>query len=529
MKLDKYLIISLILAFIVRLLPINFPVFDADDARIAARGYTLANFQKDELGRGLPFIFNSSDDYQLPLTSYITAIGIGIFGKNELGARLPFIIIGTLVVWLTYLISSTFSYKFSLLSSLLVGFSPTLIYISKFPNEWIVFIFLLQLLFINLIKSKLNLPLIFIMVLLLFSLTKIAWLILTPFVTLTLFAYQANLSNKRKFIITGCCLLSTILIFLFFLKIPQSKRSLIENNFPIFSDITIKNGIDRLRGQGVEAGWPLILEKAFFSKLNYIFVGFLHWLSNLSPAHFFGQFDKSGQFGFISMGAWSKILIIPFLLGLINLVKGQDKKLQFFGVYVILLTLPIIFIYPKNLPGLVLTTLPFMALIIAEGFIHIKKKLSILVILLMIIEVLVNIFYLTPDIKNTNNLRPYWVKEIVSEGYSISTKHQVAFSDDISENIVDFFKWYTPFNFNPDYSDINFPYKFQSFKIGAIRIIGNDDTFYNCGLDQPTVIFASNRDLNKIKNEFKFKVTKTLLDSLGKKVAYELEPSICIK
>src|SRR5688500_6891807 len=122
MKLSKYryIIFVLSLAAVVRLFPLNLPFLATDEARIAFRGYTLSHFGTDELGRKFPLIFNSTEDYQLPITSYLEALSIGVFGKTDLGARLPFIAIGILIVWLSYLVASVFNptAKFKIITSL---------------------------------------------------------------------------------------------------------------------------------------------------------------------------------------------------------------------------------------------------------------------------------------------------------------------------------------------------------------------------------------------------------------------------
>ena len=68
----KTLLLFSIIFFIsvfIRLINISLPFFTADEARIAYRGYVLASLGKDELGRSYPLIFNSKNDYQLPVTS----------------------------------------------------------------------------------------------------------------------------------------------------------------------------------------------------------------------------------------------------------------------------------------------------------------------------------------------------------------------------------------------------------------------------------------------------------------------------
>src|SRR3989338_8255752 len=90
----KLLLVLIALAVFLRVYNFSFPAFTTDEARIAFRGYELYHNGVDELGRKLPFLFNSPDDYELPLVSYISALGTGFFGKSELGARVPVIIIG---------------------------------------------------------------------------------------------------------------------------------------------------------------------------------------------------------------------------------------------------------------------------------------------------------------------------------------------------------------------------------------------------------------------------------------------------
>lgn len=533
MTTNKNLLLSLILlaALVLRLYPLNFPSFTSDEARIAFRGYTLSENAIDELGRKFPLIFNSLEDYQLPLVSYITAAGLWIFGKSDFGARITFILIGVALVSLTYKISQKFSKdeKMSLFSALLVVFSPTLIFLSRFPNEWIVLTLLFTLLFYLLTSSKVNLIVILIIVILSLATSKIAWFIITPFVVYTLIFFKNYLSKKKKIIFSFLCFLFSVLILIVFLQIPQSSRSLSENNFPIFQDVTIKNGIDRLRGQGIESDWPNVLERLLFNKAHFISVGFFHWMSHLQPSIFFSQFDSRELYGFVSLGAWPKILIVPFLTGLILIIRKNDSKFKLLLGYSLILTFPLLFIYPKYLPAVTIF-LPFFSLVLALGLININKWLRNLIIVVMILEVLMNFIYLSAEIKNTNNLRPFWIKKIVNDGYDLSLKQNVAFSDDITDDIVPFLYWYTSLEIENDFSKIEYPYRFRQTKVSNIKIIGSEDNFYNCGLDKPTSIFVSNRDLNKIQKELKVVTAEKMYkNDLGNDIAYLLPSTICVR
>lgn len=493
------LILILLTALFLRIYNIDFPSFTADEARIALRGHTLATAGADELGRKFPIIFNSLTDYQLLLPTYTAAIGTWMFGKSDFGARFTFILVGTLSVWLTYLVASVFNpaQKFRLLAATLVAFSPVVIFLSKIPNEIILITFLFLLLFLLLTRKNLNLPASIAVFILLLSTSKIAWFTLLPFTAFTLLFLQKD-SQKAKLIIFISLLLTTFTIFLF-LKIPQSIRSISENNFPIFSSETVKNGIDKLRGQGIEEGWPPLLERLLFNKLHYLSVGFLHWVSHLNLS--------------------SKILIIPFVIGFINLIKRDNRNLKILLGYVAILTFPLLFVYPRKFPEIVVLSLPFMLILTAYGLISIKKWLICLIIIIMVFEV---ILYLPPS------LRPVWIKPIVEESYALSQQGKIALSDDIVEDIIPFFGWYTKVKSEYNFSMIDFPYKFREYELSNIKLIGFDNEFRSCGMDENITLILSNRDLEKIQKSFQVSIEETYLGSLNKSVAYRLGNRVCI-
>ena len=102
----RRVIILIFLAVLLRIFNFSFPAFTTDEVRIAFRGYEISRNGVDELGRKFPYLFNSLDDYQLPLISYISTLGAGIFGKSELGTRIPFIIMGLILMLLTYKVAT---------------------------------------------------------------------------------------------------------------------------------------------------------------------------------------------------------------------------------------------------------------------------------------------------------------------------------------------------------------------------------------------------------------------------------------
>lgn len=536
MKNNTFLLALIIFcALILRLVPIGFPVFTSDEARVAFRGYLLSKSGRDELGRTFPLIFNSTSDYQLPVVSYIAALGEAVFGKSDSGARSPFILIGVALVFLTYKIAKIFSREkqFWLLSAFLVAFSPTLIFLSKIPNEFIILTFLVVCLFYCLTRKSISVGLVIFIVMLSFLVSKIAWFIIVPLVIFTLIFFQKNIPIIVKIYISLFCLAIIFATTIIFLRIPQGGRSLIENNFTFFQDAGIKNGIERLRTQGMEAGWPSFAEKILFSKTHFFMVGFFHWLSSLQPSIFFSQFNRSGELGFSSWGAWPKVTILPFLLGVFFLIKKGDPKKRLLILFILIMTVQTLFVYPSNGKGITAITLPFVSLIIAFGLIEASRKLTTIVVSLVILEVVINLFYLFPEEKNLNIIRPSWIKAVVVDGYNSSKYNKVAFSDNITDDIVSYLEWYSPISYADKTFDIRFPYKFRQSELLNFKIIGSDDVFYNCGYDEPTEIFASKRDVAKIQKWLNLKIDKTNIvntykDSLGEEKVYRLPPTICV-
>lgn len=323
------------------------------------------------------------------------------------------------------------------------------------------------------------------------------------------------------------------LSFFFFLRIPQSFRSLSENNFTIFSDISIENGINKLRGQGVESGWPHLLEKVLFNKSEFLTLGFLNWMSNLNPSIYFGQFDSSGRLNFVQAGLLTKVLIVPFLFGLIYLISRGEKKQKALLLFFLIFTFPSFFTLHGVNHKLVALTIPTMAFVTGFGLLNLNKKASVIIIFIMLLELLLLISSISLERKNTNNTRPNWVSSITNDAFALSAGDKVAVSDNIVEDVVEFISWNNPIDIKTGFLDVPSPYRFRQTKIGNINLIGSDNEFYNCGLDKPTYIIASNRDIKKIRGWLNIKddkiIEKVYLDNLENKIAYLLRPIVCIK
>lgn len=523
----RRVLILVALALFLRTFNFSFPAFTTDEARIAFRGHLLSEGGVDELGRRFPFLFNSLEDYQLPLVSYISAVGAIFLPKSDLGTRLPFVIIGLVLVLLTYKVAFQISKEkyIGFLSSFIIATSPVLIFASKTPSELIVATTLLLWLFYLLNKDRLNLILIFLTIIFLISTSKFAWFILAPFVIYTVFIYRNTLNFRDKLKLSLVSLTFVTLAFAFFLQVPQGMRSLSENNLSLFSDITIKNGINTIRGQGRESGWPPILGQIVVNKSYFLVAGSLHWLSNIQPAVFFSKFDKDGNLGFVGMGAFPKVAVVPFIAGIVFLIREKRSKIL---LYPLILTLPAALIYPKFSPEIVILTLPFVGFLIAFGLFHLKKILAGIIMTLMIVELLVNFLFLSPQIKSTNDLRPYWIKSVVGDVYNLSNSSKVLMSDDITEDPASFIFWYTDLNPKESFLNIPYPYKVRQVNLGNIKLVGASDNFRNCSAGEVHKFFSSSRDLERVKDLNSAKFVSTYANSRGDIVTYFIESGVCI-
>lgn len=528
-KINRIWLISLLIFFAltVRLFPIDFPDFTSDEARIAYRGYTLSKTGRDELGRPFPLIFNSLDDYQLPVTSYLTAMGVLIFGKTDLGARVLFILIGTMIAFLIYKISKFFleNESLSFYAAVIACLSPGLIFFSKFPNEFIVATFLTLVLITQILKDKINIYRILIVVLLMILTSKVLWFTLLPVLLLSIILNN-KIEKRERVILFVLGLIPTLIAIFFYLHIPQGTRSLIENNFAIVNDVTVKNGIERLRGQQASQ-WPIFLDRILFNKIYLIAVSIFHWFSQFGPSRLFAEMDHTGNFGFLEVGAFPKALIIPFVTGLLVLIK-ENKRTKFLLLYIIFVTFPLIFLYPTEKVGLILPALPFIALISALGYKVFSRKITVVLFIFLVLELIINSLFTQASIKNSNGYRQGWIKKVIDEAITDSSKYNIAFSDDITKDMVPSIEWYTNFNPKDGYEDVKYPYKFRQTRISDITLIGAENTFYNCGFDKPTYIYATKRDFNKIRRDIKVIPEKSYQDYLGNDVVYALPPKICV-
>jgi len=529
----RFLLIVLSIALLTRAINMGFPAFTANEARIAARGYTIATLGKDELGRSFPLLLNSSSDYQLPAVSYITALGSLIGGKTERGVRFPFIALGVSIVFFVFQISKLFSNKPRdwFLASLTVALSPALIYQSRIPNESIVLTFgFLSLLYL-LTRRVINFVLVILMMAIVSLTAKEAWIILPIFVLAITHFFLKAATPKAKLIPLVSSIVIPLIFIVVFLSFPQANRSLMENNLNILTNMTIQNGVNKLRGQGLESGWPNVVERILFNKFALLTTGGIHFLSHFSPNIYFGQSDNSGIFNFSKLGLFLKAFFVPMLFGIIFIIRSKQTRERSLLIYPLIFMLPAVLIYPALSQKILSITIPFLAIVCMFGLSKFSNKITTLIFVLAIVELMANMLFIVPETKATNVSRPTWIKEIDFNIISEPGK-QIVVSDDISGNdIVPFLIWYAPVNVKDGFVETKWPYMFRQTNFGHIKITGESNDIVECKQENQTIFLVSNRDLERIQKIKDTQPQITYTDSVGDKVAYLIRDlkGICIR
>lgn len=523
---NKCLWLILLLAFFLRTVDFSWPDFSTDELRVIARGHSLASYGVDELGRAFPLIFNSSTDYQLPLSSYLAAFISFFFGKSEIGIRILFILIGVLVVFCTFILARAFFPKVALSSALIAATAPTLIYFSKIPNNAISLTLLIQLIILTITQSSVG-PLLPLLLILLADLTsKTSWFI-TPFLVLILLLSTKKLKVQNVTVLIASVVLSTI-FFIFILNLPQGKRSLLENNFSLISNPTVINGLNTARGEGISAGWARETEKILFNKSTFIFTGIIQMLETFQLSRLFSNFDPANVFGFLGLGAFSKILIVPFLVSLVHFTK--QKKLLFLLGYFLVFAYPAFFLYPQVDLELIVITLPMLSILIACGLSRLNKHIQICVLVFTILEILLGFKFTPMQSKLTSQYRPSWIKPIIIEAQRSSLNQSVAFSDKIVPDLAPYINYYSNKAYFASSVDSHTqPYKVVLTNLGNVTLVPSKSTLYSCDRGQYKTAFIDPGMWERLTEKGNFSVAKQFLGTDLKLEVVQIKGEICQK
>ena len=117
-----------------------------DEVDVGLQAYSILTTGKDYLGNKFPIMFRSFSEYRLPMQLYLDVPFIDIFGLNEIGVRMPSMLLGIVSIILFYfLVREGFNKKIAIIATLFLIFSPWHFNFSRQANDaGILFPFLIS-------------------------------------------------------------------------------------------------------------------------------------------------------------------------------------------------------------------------------------------------------------------------------------------------------------------------------------------------------------------------------------------------
>ncbi len=351
---------------------------NADEAAIGYNAYSILKTGKDEYGKPYPLLFQSFDDYKLPLYIYLTVPSVGVFGLSDISVRLPSALLGTLTVVAVYmLVEGLFGgRRLALLASMLLAISPWHLQFSRSAYEANIAVFFavfgIAYLLQGLRRSALS-------IVGFLSLALSVWSyhssrVFVPLMLIGFFViYLPDIRKQWKVFLSGFVLCVVLCVPLLLLSVsPQ--------------------GLVRARGvsalgdpllTGRNASWRVtdIAQGLSFSNMyhNHRFVdaGIIlkGYLDHYSPAFFFleavqGKYHAPGV-GLLYL--WELPVLLFGLHAAANM-KGKGKYLLFLWFFIAPIAAAPTFMLPH--PVRTLIFLPTLQIFVAMGLIAINAQLQ---------------------------------------------------------------------------------------------------------------------------------------------------------
>lgn len=141
----RILLAIILLAFLLRFVKFTtFPAgFNADETSFGYDAYSILKTGRDQWGMAFPLVLKSFGDYKSPLYSYLAVPFVAIFGLNEFSVRVVSVVVGTLAVYVAYLLGNSivnakftkWKLPFGLLPAFLLAVSPWHVMLSRAAIE----------------------------------------------------------------------------------------------------------------------------------------------------------------------------------------------------------------------------------------------------------------------------------------------------------------------------------------------------------------------------------------------------------
>ena len=246
---DKKLFIIVVLAFFLRFYLLSvIPVgFNPDEASFGYDAYSILKTGKDQWGHSWPLVLESFGDFKSPLYTYLAMPSVAMFDLNKFSVRFPNALLGTLAVYITYLLVKQLKniskdkleigiWNLEILAALLLAISPWHIMMSRGAFEANLTTFLLPL-GIYLFLKGLQRPKFFIGSSIIFGLNMFTYhaaKLVTPIVFASLvlvFLKDIKRLTKKEILLPVIIFLFFLVIFVYTLFLGSSTRALDVNIF----------------------------------------------------------------------------------------------------------------------------------------------------------------------------------------------------------------------------------------------------------------------------------------------------------
>ncbi len=388
----KYLpLISIVvLGLLLRLIMLGqYPAgFAADEATQGYAAYSLLRTGADEWGVRWPLVsFRSFADFKAPLQTYLMIPAVALLGLNEFSVRLPSAIVGTLAIFMSYLLASQiFNKKTGLLAALILAISPWHLQFSRTALEANLISLLLPLGLWAFLKAEQQSKY--------YYLSAISW-------ALSLYAYHSVKVYLPFFLLA---------LSIIYLKRLQTHRHLIFLPIILFTALTLPILINSLFGSGLRRGQDLLVtnlslkqqeelnDVRFYSPLNSIsprisqiftnkFTYSLdkfaeNYLSYLSPNFWFAQGGNEISYHNIPNTGLLYFWQPPFIIyALLNLFRKPSKLSWLFLAWILIAPLPAAITRDGNRPNRASAFLTLWEILTAYGLSlmlpHIKRPLQL--------------------------------------------------------------------------------------------------------------------------------------------------------
>ncbi len=401
MNVKLLLLAAFVVAIIFRFTSLtSYPVsYSMDEVSIGYNAYSMVTTGRDEWGESFPLTFRSLSDYKPPVSIYLTAISIIIFGFGEFAVRFPNALIGSLTIfpfW-AFLTRLGFTRKTAVVGALWLAINPWHVYFSRGGFETLIALFFVIMgiwLFLKGVSEKSYISL----YLSLASFSLSVWTyhaerVFVPALVLALALIKrrelvvmfSKKTLKAVFAIAIIALFSVPLLYVM-LFTPASTRAMHTSLLRDFH-LTLHNGEYISFTQLIFDNDLFLIARAFLGKyFNYLDIEYLfkHGLA-LVPKSFTG------------MGLLYLANLPVVALGLYSLVFHQKKELRVIAMVLFILgPLPAALTLDEQHSLRALTWLPFWGVAFVAGvekFTSLKLKLKRVLVGAYALCLLFNISY----------------------------------------------------------------------------------------------------------------------------------------